>query len=514
MFESSWPETPDPDGRSPASRCLSVLGTASDVGKSVVTTALCRIFRDLGYRTAPFKAQNMSNNAGVTPDGGEIGRAQIVQAEAAGAVPDPDMNPVLLKPNTDTGSQVVLHGRAIGNREAGEYFGDTSVFRREALASLQRLRNRYDMVVMEGAGSCAEINLRDRDFVNFDMAHAADCPVLLVADIDRGGVFAQVVGTLEVIPQLDRARVAGILINRFRGDIELFRDGIRYLEGRTRLPVLGVIPWFHHIEIDPEDALPVPIVRGGKRPLNPANINVAVIRLPHISNFTDFSPLQREPEVDLRYPVKPIPLDGYDLVLLPGSKNSRFDLDWLRRSGWEAHLREYVSNDGRLAGLCGGYQMLGQTISDPTGVEGVPGTSAGLGYLPIHTTLDRDKLVRRASGTWLATGDAVRGYEIHVGRTEIDPGTQPLIEWHRTDEASPQYDGAFSEEGRVWGCYLHGLFDEPALLERVLGDIRPGFQVKTRHAGLKFRERQYGLLADHFREHMDLTRLFHLVGHA
>ncbi|MEJ2111131.1 MAG: cobyric acid synthase, partial [Acidobacteriota bacterium] len=331
-----------------AARCLSILGTGSDVGKSVVVAALCRIFANRGIRVAPYKAQNMSNNSYVTLSGGEVGRAQVVQAEAARVPVHVDMNPVLLKPSSDTGSQVVVHGKPMGNAEASAYFSNTDFLFGKARESLQRLRSEYEFIVMEGAGSCAEVNLRSRDFVNFRMAHAAEAPVILVADIDRGGVFAQIIGSLDVIPPEDRSRVHGFIINRFRGDPELFRDGIEYIEKRTGIPVLGLIHFYRHIEIDSEDGMPLDVVIDPPVAPQPDRINIAVVRLPHISNFTDFAPLARVPGVSLHYLSKPRQLAGYEVLFLPGSKNVRADLEWMRKVGWDEALRQYHEQGGRL----------------------------------------------------------------------------------------------------------------------------------------------------------------------
>jgi adenosylcobyric acid synthase len=497
-------------------RCLAVLGTGSDVGKSIVVTALCRIFSDLGVRVAPFKAQNMSNNSFVTPDGGEMGRAQVVQAEAARAAFHTDMNPVLLKPCADTGAQVVLHGRPVGDLSAAEYFTDTSPLFREAKTSLDRLRAAYDLVVMEGAGSCAEVNLRDRDFVNFRMAHAAEAPVILVADIDRGGVFAQVAGTLAVIPPRDRKQVVGIIINKFRGDPALFRDGIAWVEQHTGLPVLGLIPYFRHIEIDSEDGVPLDLLIDPPLEAGHGKISIAVLRLPHISNFTDFSPFCRDPDVCLHYLVKPRPLNGYDIVFLPGSKNVRADLDWMRRAGWDKRLREYVGRGGRVGGICGGYQMLGTEILDPHGIEGDPGRTEGLRLLDVTTTLGEEKILARVSGIWEATGEEVEGYEIHMGITQRLAGTAYAIRvTSRQGRFIDDIDGAVDSEGRVWGTYVHGLFDLPGFRGAFLKGIDPEYATgvcpATTISQSEFKERQYEMLADHFRSHLDMPTLMDIV---
>ncbi len=490
-------------------RCLAVFGTASDVGKSVVATALCRIMSDAGVRVAPYKAQNMSNNSYVTAGGGEMGRAQIVQAEAARVEPHVDMNPVLLKPAGDTVSQVVLMGKPIGNRAAADYFRDTSSLRAEARASLERLRRDYELVIMEGAGSCAEVNLRERDIVNFPAARDGDAPVLLVADIDRGGVFAQVVGTLEVLPPEDRALVKGIVINRFRGDASLFGDGIEYIEKRTGLPVVGLVPWFRHLEIDCEDGVALEELLDPTTTPDPAKLRCAVVRLPHISNFTDFAPLGRESTVDLHYLSAPRALDGYDLVLLPGTKNARADADWLARTGWARILAQYVAMGGRVGGVCGGYQVLGKVIRDPHGIEGPPGETQCLGLLDAETELLPEKILRRVGGEWLWLGGEVEGYEIHMGVTEPGPGVMPTA--RLTDlggESSSFDDGARSDDGRVWGTYLHGLFDAPGFRRAFMRDVRPDLAPEAGDTdAAAFRDRQYDALADHFREHLDIETL-------
>lgn len=493
-------------------RCLAVLGSGSDVGKSIVVAALCRIFADMGLRVAPFKAQNMSNNSFVTPDGGEMGRAQVVQAEAAGIEPHTDMNPVLLKPCTDTGAQVVLHGRPVGNRGAAEYFTDTTPLFREARSSLARLRASHDLVVMEGAGSCAEVNLRDRDFVNFRMAHAAAAPVILVADIDRGGVFAQIVGTLAVIPPRDRKRVRGIVINKFRGDPALFRDGMAWIERRTGLPVLGLIPYFRHIEIDSEDGVPLDIIVDPPHEAGHGKISMAVLRLPHISNFTDFAPFGRDPGVCLHYLVKPRPLHGYAIVFLPGSKNVRADLCWMRQTGWDAQLRAYAADGGRLTGICGGYQMLGTEIRDPHGVEGAPGMTEGLRLLDATTIIGRNKVLARVHGIRETDGEEVEGYEIHMGRTRRCTGTDHAFRITvRQGRGVDVCDGAASPNGLIWGTYIHGLFDRPGFRTAVLQELDPAYTQQDSDPASDFKQRQYALLADHFRSHLNMERLMEIV---
>ena len=494
-------------------RCVAVLGTASDVGKSVVATALCRILRRGGLSVAPFKAQNMSNNSFVTAGGGEMGRAQVAQAEAARIEPHCDMNPVLLKPTADTTSQVVVLGRARGNRDAVEYFADTEELFREAQAALERLRARHDFVVIEGAGSCAEVNLRERDFTNFRIAGVADAPVLLVADIDRGGVFAQVVGTLAVIAPEDRSRVRGVIVNRFRGAARLFDDGVEALERLSGKPVLGVVPYLHDLGIDLEDAASLEPMLDPPEGPSAERVSIAVVRLPHLSNFTDFAPLDREPSCLFHYLQRPRRLEGYDLLLLPGTKNVRGDLDWLRATGWAAVIERYLDGGGQVGGICGGYQMLGRTIRDPCGVEGSRGSGDGLGLLDVDTTLCEEKTLCRVAGRWLDTGESIEGYEIHMGTTVRTSRTRPAARISARDgENVEEFDGARRDDGRVWGTYCHGLFDAPEFRHAFLKRLRPDLTILEGAAGPDLREHLYERLADHFERHLDMDRLFEIVG--
>ena len=488
---------------------IAVFGTASDVGKSVIATALCRIFSDAGIDVAPFKAQNMSNNSGVTPDGYEIGRAQVAQAEAARVVPTADMNPVLLKPNTDTGAQVVLQGRAVANRSACEYFGNTKPWREAAFESLGRLQQQHELLVIEGAGSCAEMNLYERDFVNFKTAHAADASVILVADIDRGGVFAQVVGTMALLPEEDRQRVAGVVVNRFRGDATLFEDGIRILEERSGVPVLGVVPYFRGISIDSEDAVPLQTVVDPKGRPDPGKLSIAVVYFPHISNFTDFAVLQRHEGVEVHYLHHARSLDGYQAVILPGSKNVRGDLDWLRRQGWQERIGTFQCSGGMVAGICGGYQMLGIDISDPYGVEGDPGSTAGLGMLPVTTVLQRDKTLCNASGVMLSTGYSVHGYEIHMGETMLEGDADVLFDVavRNGKEVSAQ-DGVISLDRKVFGTYFHGVFDAPGFRNWFLRSLGDNFVPAEDHDD---RDEEYDRLARHVSRHLDMEKLWSIV---
>jgi adenosylcobyric acid synthase len=489
--------------------CLAVLGTGSDVGKSVIAAALCRIFADRGFRVAPYKAQNMSNNSGVTPEGLEMGRAQIVQAEAAGIAPHVDMNPILLKPTSDVGSQVVLLGEAIGNQTAMDYHQRKTRLVQTANAALDRLRDRYDLVVMEGAGSCAEVNLMAHDIVNFPMAAYADAPVILVGDIHRGGIFAQLVGTLECLPPHFKRRVAGFIINRFRGDLRLFTDGIEWIEQRTGLPVFGVLPWYDHIRIDPEDSVVIE-----RPPTVSANTDdipaVAVIRIPHISNFSDFDPLRGVTGMALHFVETPQDLSTFAAVILPGSKNTRFDLEWLKTSGWQSRIADYRASGGHITGICGGYQMMGIRVHDPDGLEGAPGTTDGLDLLPVETVLRAPKTTTLSRFSW----DDVQGtgYEIHMGHTRLQGGDPLLTVAVRNGSRVDDADGCIAGNGRAIGTYMHGLFDTPALITRWLTAVGlPGMAVPA-DGGLDAKMKQYALLADHVRQHVDINRIDALVG--
>jgi adenosylcobyric acid synthase len=436
---------------------LMVQGTTSDAGKSALVTALCRILHRRGVAVAPFKPQNMALNSAVTVDGGEIGRAQAVQAQAAGLEPHTDMNPVLLKPNSDIGAQVIIHGRAVASMHARRYHDYKAVAMQAVLASYRRLCDQYQTVLVEGAGSPAEINLRARDIANMGFAEAVDCPVILIADIDRGGVFASLVGTLELLSESERARVQGFVINRFRGDPALLQPGLDWLSARTGKPVLGVLPYLHGLHLEAEDA----VARSGPAKTE-ASLRVVAPVPPRISNHTDFDPLRLHPQVDLRLigPGEPIP--PADLVILPGSKSVRADLAWLRAQGWSEYLQRHLRYGGKLLGICGGFQMLGEAVHDPHGLEGAPGSCPGLGYLAMETELKQEKQLHRVQGRLALEDAVVSGYEIHAGISEGLALEQPLV---RLDDRK---DGAISADGRVIGSYLHGIFESRAACNALL----------------------------------------------
>lgn len=436
---------------------LMVQGTTSDAGKSTVVAALCRWLYRQGVRVAPFKPQNMALNSAVTVDGGEIGRSTALQALACGLEPHSDMNPLLLKPQTDTGAQVIVRGQVFGNLSAGDYHSYKRDAREAVMAAWDALRRRFDMVIVEGAGSPAEINLRKNDLANMGFAEAADLPVWLVADIDRGGVFAQLVGTLELLAPSERARVQGVLINRFRGDPAILRPGLDWFTERTGVPVLGVLPYLQGLLLDAEDSVGLQGRQHGD-----AAFRIVVPVLPRISNHTDFDPLRLHPDVDLQLvgPGRPIP--PADLIILPGSKSTRSDLDWLRAEGWEPALQRHLRYGGQVLGICGGFQMLGTAIHDPDGLEGPAGSTRGLGLLDIETRLVAGKQLRQASGALLPDQEPVSGYEIHNG-VSSGPGLgRPLLRLAGRD------DGACSADGQVQGCYLHGLFEQSEALQALL----------------------------------------------
>ncbi len=479
---------------------LMVQGTTSDAGKSTLVTALCRWLHRQGVAVAPFKPQNMALNSAVTAAGGEIGRAQAVQAQAAGLAPHTDMNPVLLKPNSDIGAQVIIHGRAVSNMNAVAYHDYKRVAMEAVMASHQRLRESYQVVVVEGAGSPAEINLRANDIANMGFAEAVDCPVILIADIDKGGVFAHLVGTLELLSPSEQARVQGFVINRFRGDIALLRPGLDWLEQRTGKPVLGVLPYLLDFHLEAEDAIDVRQSAKAERTLK-----VVVPALPRISNHTDFDPLRLHPQVDLRFvgPGQAIP--GADLIILPGSKSVRADLAWLRENGWETAIQRHLRYGGKLLGICGGLQMLGERIADPLGLEGPAGLSDGLGLLELSTELAAQKQLRNVSGRLLIGDASISGYEIHAG---VSSGA--ALERAAVELDDGRMEGAISPDGQVLGTYLHGLFETPDACQALLCWAGLGEVQRVDYHAL--RERDIERLADLVEAYLDTPRLKSLCG--
>lgn len=487
---------------------IAILGTGSEVGKSIVTTALCRIFVNKGLRVAPFKAQNMSNNSGVTPEGLEMGRAQIVQAEAAKIPPHVDMNPILLKPTSDIGSQVVLLGEAVTNSTACEYHSKKNVLFSKACDALERLRKTYDLIIMEGAGSCAEVNLMAGDIVNLRMAEYTNAPVILVSDIHRGGVFAQIIGTLACLSNKQQNMIKGFIINRFRGDINLFKDGVRWIEDKTEKKVFGVIPWYDHFHIEAEDSVVIenPVTVSTLKKNTPA---IAVIRLPHISNFTDFDPLSNLKGLDVYFIEKPRDLKDVKAVILPGSKNTRWDLHWLKKTGWADIIKKYADADGHVLGICGGYQMMGRFVHDPHGLEGTPGTSKGLDLLPIETVLKAPKTTTRTRFLWKNIEGA--GYEIHMGETRRLDGDPLFSIFERNLEPCQNEDGCRMNGSRFLGTYIHGMFDTPAIIKEWLKTINLDHIDVPDTNHLEDKDKAYELLAEHFEHHMNIEAIFHLI---
>ena len=473
----------------------------SGAGKSLLCAGLCRILRQDGLRVAPFKSQNMALNSCVAADGGELGRAQAAQAEAAGVPPDVRMNPILLKPSSDAGSQVILNGRPLGNLSARDYYRRKRDFLPDILRAYESLAAEFDVIVVEGAGSPVELNLRENDIVNMGLAELVDAPVLLAGDIDRGGIFAQLYGTVALLEPSERRRVKGLLVNKFRGDRAILEPGLRMLEEKCGVPVAGVIPWVR-AELDDEDSL----TDRFRRPGGPGPVEVTVVRLPRISNFTDFSPFSRRPEVSLRYADRPEALGTPDLLLLPGTKSTLSDLAWLRETGLAERIITLAKEGTPVLGICGGFQMLGTEISDPEGVEaGSPASAPGLGLLPVETVFAREKVQRRASGVFAGAeglfsclnGLPWTGYELHNGRSATEP--PPL-----------------TARGGVCGTYLHGLFDAPGVCAKLVESLCrrkgvPFLGPLPSDNGPAWREEQYELLAAELRKGLDMDLLYRVL---
>ena len=488
--------------RFPNNRTLMVQGTTSDAGKSALVTGLCRVFRRRGISVAPFKPQNMALNSAVTVDGGEIGRAQALQAVAAGLEPHTDMNPVLLKPNTDIGAQVIVNGKAIGEMNAQTYHEHKPKLLNSVLEAWKRLEDQYGTVLVEGAGSPAEINLRDRDIANMGFAEKADCPVIIVADIDKGGVFAHLYGTLELLSESEQNRVAGFVINRFRGDIKLLEPGNEWLEKKTGKPVLGVLPYLHGLHLEAEDA----VLSGQSEKDENVVLKVAVPVLTRTSNHTDFDPLRLHPNVDLVFVGKGQPIPACDLVIIPGTKNTRADIEFVRENGWHQDILRHIRYGGKLMGICGGYQMLGNRIHDPDGIEGLAGSSEGFGLLELETTMVRQKHLRQVSGTMQLPGQKqvpVTGYEIHAGRTTGQALDTPLIQLEDT------IDGVMSADRHIFGTYLHGIFETAEACNAILQWA--GLQESTKVDYQALREEGINRMADAIEEHIDMNQILRLV---
>ncbi|TAK35313.1 MAG: cobyric acid synthase [Chloroflexota bacterium] len=498
-------------------RVLMVQGTASSVGKSILVSALCRIFKQDGLSVAPFKAQNMALNSFVTPEGGEIGRAQAVQADAAGLDPSVDMNPVLLKPEADATSQVIVHGRPLCTLSARDYYQSKLDLWPYVVQSLDRLRARHDLVVIEGAGSPAEINLKERDIVNMRVATYAQAPVLLAGDIDRGGIFAALLGTIELLEPAERALIGGFVVNKFRGDVTLLQPGLDFLEQRTGKPVLGVVPYLRDLGLAEEDS--VALDRRVKQGPSPGLLDIAVVRLPHISNFDDFDPLDRGPS-RVRYVSIREELGTPDLLIVPGTKSTIADLHFLRQTGLGDAIVALARRKVPVLGICGGYQIIGQRIEDPDGVESDQRAAEGLGLLPVRTTFAAEKTTHQMTGRilvrqgWLgeAHGELVRGYEIHMGQSRQE-GADPALQVEtRSGRQADHEDGAIAFDGRVGGTYVHGLFHNEritAAVQRYLARQR-GISIDE-HATGPTRDEAYDRLAQHVRDSLRMDRIYALL---
>jgi len=481
-----------------ALRPLMFVGTASDVGKSVITAGFCRILAQDGYRPAPFKAQNMSLNSFVTPEGLEIGRAQAVQAEAAGIPCHGEMNPVLLKPTGDSHAQLVLHGRPAGSQSAYDYFmgRDRAALWEEVKGAYDRLAARFNPIVLEGAGSISELNLRQRDITNMRMALHAGADVYLIADIDRGGVFGSVYGTLALLPPEEKALVRGIIINKFRGDSRLFESGRRQMEELTGVPVTGVLPYYRDIHIEEEDSV---VLRQKHAEHKPGAVNVAIVRLPHLANFTDFASLERAGGLHVYYTDDPLELGHASVILLPGTKNTIGDLMDMRSLGLDKVVLSAAAAGVVVIGICGGYQMMGLTVADPYGVEGEARTVAGLGLLPVHTVLAREKTtVRRRFRFGGEDGPLCEGYEIHMGQTVNAGAAARPLNFPVAEGEGP--DG-YRLSASCWGTYMHGILDNQSVVKQLLGVDIPDYR--------SFKERQYERLAEHIRQHIDIESIYH-----
>lgn len=490
-------------------KAIMIQGTMSNSGKSFITAGLCRIFKQDGYRVAPFKSQNMALNSYITQDGLEMGRAQAVQAEAAGISPCVDMNPILLKPTSQVGSQVIVGGQVWGNMKAMDYYKNKKALVPQIMEAYHRLDETYDIIVIEGAGSPAEINLKDNDIVNMGMAKMAKAPVLLVGDIDRGGVFASIYGTVKLLDSDEQAMIKGSIINKFRGDIKILEPGLRMIEERTGIPVLGAVP-MADVDIDDEDSLSERLLQ--TQIFN--GLDIAVIRVPHISNFTDFTPFERMEGVSLRYVSRPFELEHPDLIILPGTKNTMDDLSWMRENGLEGMILRCHEGGTPIVGICGGFQMLGQYLEDPFGIERT-GAMRGMGLLNMKTVFEPEKTRTRIKGQVIEAGGIfsglcglnVSGYEIHMGVTKNTGGCVPVIMLE-----DGRIDGLANGDFSVMGTYLHGIFDEPSTLEGFLSQLLKAKGTRGAAVDLTaYRQQQYDQLAQVVRQSLDMEKIYEIL---
>ncbi|AUL73704.1 cobyric acid synthase CobQ [Pseudoalteromonas sp. 13-15] len=482
-------------------KTLMIQGTTSDAGKSTLVAALCRVFANQGIKVAPFKPQNMALNSAVTNDGGEIGRAQALQAIAAKVEPETDFNPILLKPNSDTGAQVIIHGKAISNMEAGKYHDYKKVAMDAVISSHERLAKRFDLLLVEGAGSPAEINLRENDIANMGYAEKVDCPVIIIADIDKGGVFAHLVGTLALLSESEQARVKGFVINRFRGDISLLQGGLDWLEQYTGKPVLGVLPYLHDLTLDAEDAVAI------NNNVTHATINIAILLVPHISNHTDFDALRLHPNINVNYIRHTQVIPDVDLIILPGSKNVLGDLTFLINEGWDNQIKRHLRYGGKVLGICGGMQMLGNIIYDPEGVESSLKSVSGLALCEFETTLTSQKVLSKVTATLKLNNRQTlcSGYEIHAGVSKGNALKTPLITFSQHPNGF-KTDGFISDDNAIAGTYLHGLFDEPNATMEILKWVKPDLNIDPISIDTH-REQQLARLATMCETHLDIAQI-------
>jgi adenosylcobyric acid synthase len=481
--------------RTNKTKTLMIQGTTSDAGKSTLVTAFCRYFYRKGLKVVPFKPQNMALNSAVTLEGGEIGRAQAVQAIASGLMPQIDMNPILLKPNSDKTSQVIVHGKVVNNQNAQYYHAYKKTAMKAVLTSYERLKNQYQIIVVEGAGSPAEINLREGDIANMGFAEQVNCPVILIADIEKGGVFAHIVGTLALLSPSEQHRIVGFVINRFRGDLGLLDSGISWLEKKTNKPVLAVLPYLQGFHLDSEDSLNLK-----SSTKNSGNcLKITVIKLPRMSNHTDFDPLGFHSNVRLNFIEKSADLAAVDLIILPGTKSVRADLQWLKQCGWESVIKRHLRYGGKVMGICGGYQMLGEKIHDPKAIEGTAGSSVGLQLFDFETTLSAEKTLRQVSGVLAFNQVPITGYEIHAGITTGTALQRPLIQFPL------QNDGVISEDNALIGTYLHGLFEG---VEACNALLKWAGQLEEQAIDYEaLREKNIDVIADALTEHFNFEKL-------
>lgn len=499
-------------------KSLMIQGTASSVGKSILTAAFCRIFRQDGYEVAPFKSQNMALNSFITEEGLEMGRAQVVQAEAAKVVPHVLMNPILLKPSTDKKAQVIFMGKVHKNMSAVEYHEFKPELKGMVKEAYQKLSNQYDIVVLEGAGSPAEINLRENDLVNMGMAELSDSPVILVGDIDRGGVFASIYGTIMLLTEEERKRVKGVIINKFRGDVDILKPGLKMIEDLTGVPVLGVVP-YTHLRIEDEDSLSERFKYDLEKE---GQIKVEILYLPHVSNFTDFNIFETQEDVNVRYVMRGDSIEDPDLLIIPGSKNTIEDLIYLRNSGLEEQIIRLARKGKRIVGVCGGYQILGNQLSDPLHTESAITDIHGLGLLDIDTVFETEKTTTQVEGKIISShistvkDKVISGYEIHMGVTTLGEKAEPFVEiTTQLDQQVSILDGAISADGRVFGSYIHGIFDDIEFTRAFLNEIRQekglddvASQVQSFD---EFKETEYEKLADVVRKHVDIEKVYQIV---